>query len=297
MARRYRRPKGVQPPLLGSANRPALDIEMDDSLDIQLEPPLQTVPPTEYPSIAADHPVPPATVPPTDPTDDMAAQEPPSPTDHTGARLVAIATALAILSALILMLSGVFGIVIAAPLAFASFVCGLGAAIKFEHRGAITTIVFSILLPAVGLGINIMFLFILPLLTVSADEDKEAASETQPAREMGPAQLDPVVPPTTRPVAVAPEPRLAVTSWHWRHVPGQIVSYTEVIGEVRNDGSATADSVRVVASFYDAQGNILETDSTYTDPSSVGPNERVPFKMYADYCSQAQSCRIVLEYE
>jgi hypothetical protein len=53
----------------------------------------------------------------------------------------------------------------------------------------------------------------------------------------------------------------------------------EIIGELTNNGTDTADFVQVTATFHNAAGNIVGTDFTYTDPSSIQPGDTVPFTL------------------
>jgi hypothetical protein len=47
----------------------------------------------------------------------------------------------------------------------------------------------------------------------------------------------------------------------------------ETIGELTNNGTNTADFVKVTATFHNAAGNIVGTDLAYTDPSSIQPGD------------------------
>ena len=54
-----------------------------------------------------------------------------------------------------------------------------------------------------------------------------------------------------------------------------------IVGEVLNQSPATARSVKIIATFYNANGQAIGTESTYADPSQLGPGQRAPFEMIA----------------
>src|SRR3989344_650411 len=59
-----------------------------------------------------------------------------------------------------------------------------------------------------------------------------------------------------------------------------IIKYRYVLGEVQNIGTAPADDVTVIATFYDAQGNVLTTiNHKYTSLYILLPNEKSPYKI------------------
>jgi hypothetical protein len=53
-----------------------------------------------------------------------------------------------------------------------------------------------------------------------------------------------------------------------------------IVGEVENNGTATADFVQITASFYDLNGQIVGSEFTYADPSSIEPGSRSPFEIF-----------------
>jgi hypothetical protein len=53
-----------------------------------------------------------------------------------------------------------------------------------------------------------------------------------------------------------------------------------IVGEVENNGIATADFVQITASFYNVNGQIVGTEFTYADPSSIEPGSRSPFEIF-----------------
>ena len=50
-----------------------------------------------------------------------------------------------------------------------------------------------------------------------------------------------------------------------------------VVGEVRNNMNAPAESVRVIGTFYDAKGIVVATDFDYADPDTIGAGGRAAF--------------------
>jgi len=54
----------------------------------------------------------------------------------------------------------------------------------------------------------------------------------------------------------------------------------KIVGEVLNNGSITAEYVKVSASFYDQNGAIIGSEFTYAEPSTIRPGDRAAFTMY-----------------
>ena len=50
-----------------------------------------------------------------------------------------------------------------------------------------------------------------------------------------------------------------------------------IVGEVLNQAPVTAKFVKVIATFYNANGQVIGTDFTYADPSDLAPGQRAPF--------------------
>jgi len=55
--------------------------------------------------------------------------------------------------------------------------------------------------------------------------------------------------------------------------------YLHVIGEVENGMSRSIDFVKVTGTFYDVAKNVIGTDFTYTDPSTLEALETAPFDL------------------
>jgi hypothetical protein len=57
-------------------------------------------------------------------------------------------------------------------------------------------------------------------------------------------------------------------------------SADRIVGEVANNGTGTAEFVRVTASFYDQAGNILGSQFSYADPQTIVPAGKSPFIIF-----------------
>jgi hypothetical protein len=53
----------------------------------------------------------------------------------------------------------------------------------------------------------------------------------------------------------------------------------EIVGEVVNGGSEATEYVKVVATFYDEAGRVIDIDFTYTDPSDLTAGQSAPFEI------------------
>lgn len=52
-----------------------------------------------------------------------------------------------------------------------------------------------------------------------------------------------------------------------------------IIGEVLNNSDKEKESVKIVATFYDLDGNVIGTKNTYTDPDNILPSQSAPFDL------------------
>ncbi len=57
------------------------------------------------------------------------------------------------------------------------------------------------------------------------------------------------------------------------------LGWYEIVGEVVNGGSEPTEFVKVVATFYDEAGQVIDTDYTYTDPSDLVAGQSAPFEL------------------
>lgn len=56
-------------------------------------------------------------------------------------------------------------------------------------------------------------------------------------------------------------------------------------GEVMNISDSAINAVRVLATFYDSSGNIVDTDSVYVEILPLMPGQKSPYDMIVDYNS------------
>lgn len=52
-----------------------------------------------------------------------------------------------------------------------------------------------------------------------------------------------------------------------------------LIGQVQNNASSAVSFVKIIATYYDQNGDIMGTDSTFSDPYDLKPNMKAPFQM------------------
>jgi hypothetical protein len=57
------------------------------------------------------------------------------------------------------------------------------------------------------------------------------------------------------------------------------LGWYEIVGEVVNGGTDDTEFVKVVATFYDETGRVIDTDFTYTDPTDVPAGQSAPFEL------------------
>ncbi len=63
-----------------------------------------------------------------------------------------------------------------------------------------------------------------------------------------------------------------------RYISGE--AFDKISGEVLNNGSGTAEFVKVTVSFYDEGGTILGSETTYAYPSTINPGDKSPFNVF-----------------
>lgn len=264
MARMYRRPKSPEP-------------------DLEIE--LQPLHPPAYPPPSVPAPQFPA------PTQAPAFAQPAMPTS-----LFYIGLALAGIAGLLCAVLGLFGISFASPFAIAAFCVGIAGAVKWERTMAIWVIVASVFAPPAGLVVNLVgtLALVTGAASTSARSTSREDSSSHPAdREAtitpAPSPAGSSVAPAAQPASMTPQVR--VTNWTWRSQQYLEHSY-EYLGQVQNVGSGEARSVRVQVAFYDAQGDILETDDTYCDPSTLPPGGVGLFHGYATCTMPPATCDI-----
>lgn len=57
------------------------------------------------------------------------------------------------------------------------------------------------------------------------------------------------------------------------------IGILHLVGEVKNNSPLVAEFVKIIGTFYDNQGNVIATESTYTEPSNISSNEKAPFEL------------------
>ena len=62
-------------------------------------------------------------------------------------------------------------------------------------------------------------------------------------------------------------------------------SYYEITGTIKNEGTATAESVKVTIKLYDKDGRLIGSGYTYTDLSEIPPNEESTFSKLIEIIS------------
>jgi hypothetical protein len=67
------------------------------------------------------------------------------------------------------------------------------------------------------------------------------------------------------------------------------IGYTHIVGEVTNTGSETANFVKVIASFYNTQGELVGNSFTYTEFSDIYPGQKSSFEISENYFSEPPS--------
>ena len=55
--------------------------------------------------------------------------------------------------------------------------------------------------------------------------------------------------------------------------------YHRIFGTVKNNGSEEAEYVEVVCTYYNSEGNVIDAERTYTDPSDIEVNETAIFEI------------------
>jgi len=51
-----------------------------------------------------------------------------------------------------------------------------------------------------------------------------------------------------------------------------------IAGEINNNGTRDVDFAKVSATLYNADGNVIGSDFTYTDPSTIPAGDKAPFQ-------------------
>ena len=57
------------------------------------------------------------------------------------------------------------------------------------------------------------------------------------------------------------------------------IGFYHIVGEVENKNAISLTSVKIIATLYNSNNGVVGTDSTYTNPSDLGPGDKVPFEI------------------
>jgi plastocyanin len=65
-----------------------------------------------------------------------------------------------------------------------------------------------------------------------------------------------------------------------KYVENKDSNYGDIVGQVKNIGNGIAESVEIIFTYYDYNGEIVGTDSTYIDIQRLKPDQKAPFSQY-----------------
>ncbi len=54
------------------------------------------------------------------------------------------------------------------------------------------------------------------------------------------------------------------------------------VGQVKNIGNGIAESVEIIFTYYDTNGDIVGTDNTYVNIQKLNPGQKAPFSQFMD---------------
>jgi len=105
--------------------------------------------------------------------------------------------------------------------------------------------------------------------------------------------LIPAATPTPRPTPTQAAVESLTSSSYWDDS-----GYFHIVGEVRNSGYANVEYVKIVATYYDQQENVIGTDYTYSELDILVPGQKSPFDLssYPDKLPSLQQYRIQVSY-
>ena len=55
------------------------------------------------------------------------------------------------------------------------------------------------------------------------------------------------------------------------------IGWMHIVGEIKNMGSVKATYVKVIATYYNETGGVVDAEFTFSDPSDIDPNQTAPF--------------------
>ena len=59
-------------------------------------------------------------------------------------------------------------------------------------------------------------------------------------------------------------------------------AFDDIVGQVKNIGNRIAESVEIIFTYYDTNGNIVGTDNTYVNIQKLNPGQKAPFSQFMD---------------
>ena len=75
--------------------------------------------------------------------------------------------------------------------------------------------------------------------------------------------------------------------------------YNDIVGQVKNIGDGTADFVKIGVTVYDKNGDVVGTDSTYADATTLEPNQKSSFNIFSskDNFEEMESYELSLQWQ
>jgi hypothetical protein len=59
-------------------------------------------------------------------------------------------------------------------------------------------------------------------------------------------------------------------------------AFDDIVGQVKNIGNGIAESVEIIFTYYDTNGDIVGTDNTYVNIQKLNPGQKAPFSQFMD---------------
>ena len=84
----------------------------------------------------------------------------------------------------------------------------------------------------------------------------------------------------TKPIEDTPKAKIILTGQNY--IEKDNSNFDDIIGQVKNIGNGTAESIKTIFTFYDSNGNMVGTDFTYIDIDKLNPGQKAPFSETID---------------
>ncbi len=55
------------------------------------------------------------------------------------------------------------------------------------------------------------------------------------------------------------------------------IGWMHIVGEIKNIGGVMATYVKIIATYYNGTGGVVDTEFTFSDPSDIDPDQTAPF--------------------